>query len=110
MAQLHPGTMRLPSILRCLEEPSSTHPAAPLPVLIRYDPSLTARAMPSRIACATSAASSRILIFRVTHRRERLLPANRSSNSTSGDVCSVRGVPVLESVVGLIPVKTTAED
>eukprot|EP00978_Attheya_sp_CCMP212_P019450 scaffold54479_cov59-Attheya_sp.AAC.8 len=35
MVKLHPGTTRLPSILRCLDVPSSTYPAAPLPVLIK---------------------------------------------------------------------------
>jgi hypothetical protein len=80
-------------------------------VLIRYDPSLTARAVPSRIACATFAPSSRILIFRVAHRRERLLPANRSAKVPGGgDVLLVGANPVLSLMICLIPVETTAED
>eukprot|EP00978_Attheya_sp_CCMP212_P030578 scaffold112796_cov62-Attheya_sp.AAC.8 len=110
MVKLYPGTTRLPSILRYLEEASSTYPTAPLPVLIRYDPSLTVRAVPSRIACATSAPSSRILIFRVAHRLECLLPANRSVNIPGGVVVLFGVIPLLETDVCLIPVETIAED
>ena len=111
MVRLHPGTTRLPSIRRCFEDPISTYPAAPLPVLMRYDPSLTARAVPSRIACATSAPSSRILILRVAQRRDRLQPASRSANDLRGVDVLVGSVSVLLVVCdSLIPVETTAED
>eukprot|EP00978_Attheya_sp_CCMP212_P033177 scaffold132790_cov42-Attheya_sp.AAC.1 len=101
----------LSNFSRCLDVPSSTYPAAPLPVLIRYDPSLTDRAVPSRIACATFAPSSRILIFRVVHRRKRLLPGNRLANVPGSGVVLLVGVNSLMALLlCLIPVETTAED